>query len=255
MAPGQSTARPRILDRLDLSLATKLARDFAGLDSDTLIAHLPRTQILDRSVRDRWISGVLGIRGIKIPPESVRDVLEDRDQQVCLRQERVFVRGLDRALDLLLQRGRESKLPDGDFMVTLFEAVTRGLPRFTNNHIRRDAPWDSLTGVSHPAPADVPELLLSFTADNHYRDLPQIWRRNHPVRRGTRAMWRFARIAPFPDFNRPFAFIFLNSFLLASGYPLLMPDAADKVLLENVSRGGVPHRVIQFESRLLRRGS
>ena len=104
-------------------------------------------------------------------------------------------------------------------------------------------------------PADVPELLLSFTADNHYRDLPQIWRRNHPVRRGTRAMWRFARIAPFPDFNRPFAFIFLNSFLLASGYPLLMPDAADKVLLENVSRGGVPHRVIQFESRLLRRGS
>lgn len=239
------------MDRLDLELATKAATDFADLDAQALICRMPRAWLITRVERERWIVGVLGLRGFKIDTKMVRTILEGGTDPRCSRQERVFIRGLDRALDRILARGRNGMLPDGWFTVKLFDTVTQGLPRFANNHIRRDSPWDALRNLAYPKPDQVGGLLDRFSPQHRFRDVPMVYDDTHPVRRGFRALWRFARISPFPDFNLLFAFVFMNAYHLASGYPLIAPTPSDKTLLENLVVGPVPRRIVQFESRLL----
>lgn len=242
-----------LLDRLDLDLAQEAVSTLQGLDADSVVRRLPTWRALDARRRDSWIAGVLGVRGIHITNELVRAILDDRDVDSCTRQERVMVRGLGRALDRMMSRGRAGIPPDGWFVVALFRTVTQGLPRFTNNQMRRDLPWDALRGVSYPNHRDVGGMLDRFTPSNRFSDASKNWTRMHPVRQASRVLWRFARISPFPDFNRMFAFVLFDAYLLAHGYPLLTPEKADKQLLENLaSRDTPPARIVQLESRLWR---
>ena len=48
---------------------------------------------------------------------------------------------------------------DGSFAIELFETVTQGLPRFANNQLRRDVPWDSLRSISYPKPNEIRALI------------------------------------------------------------------------------------------------
>lgn len=251
MGPGQDTERLGLLDRLDIELASRAAAEFGGLDADTLLTRFPRTWIVRQNFREAWIVGLLALRGIKIELEIVQGTLRGRRNAHCSRQERVLIEGLNRALDRMLGRARLSEPPDGWFLVALFETVTQGLPRFTNNQLRRDLPWDGLRPLTYPRPDSLRGLLDSFTWANRYREVPDAWDREHPVRQGFRVAWRFARIAPLPDFNLMFSFVAMNAFHLASGYPLVVPEPSDKAMLERVVRGGVPYRIVQFESRLL----
>lgn len=236
---------------MDLELATRAEYELAGLDAQGVIGRFPKTWILPRAERDAWIIGVLAIRGIKVDREMVRAIIQDGSEPRCSRQERVFIAGLDRALDRILSRGRAGRLPGGRFAVDLFETVTRGLPRFANNHLRRDLPWDALRGVTYPKPDAIVGMLERLAPEQKYRELPVVFDKLHPVRTGFRAMWRLARIAPFPDFNLMFAFLFMNAIHVAGGYPLMMPQASDRHLLEGVVSGCVPRRIVQFESRML----
>ncbi len=225
--------------------------ELAGLDAQSLIARPPQFPIVTRERRDDWIRGVLSIRGIKVDNVMVRKILEGNRDPRCSRQERVFIGGLDRALDRLLARGAKGELPDGWFTIELFETVTQGLPRFTNNHLRRDLPWDSLRHLRYPKPSEIGGMLDRFTEEHRYCDMPLVFDRMHPVRCAFRGMWRLGRISPFPDFNLMFAFIFMNAFHVAHGYPLIVPAVSDKQMLENLVTGPVPQRLVQFESRLL----
>lgn len=251
MAPGSRTARPSLLDRLDLELAARAESELAGLDAQGVIGRFPKTWVLPRADRDAWIIGVLGIRGIKVDREMVRSIIQDGSDPRCSRQERVFIAGLDRALDRILGRGRCGDLPSGRFAVDLFETVTRGLPRFTNNHLRRDLPWDAQRHVDYPKPDALVGMLERLSPEQFYREMPAIYEATHPVRLGFRAMWRLARISPFPDFNLMFAFLFMNAFHVSAGYPLLTPQASDRTLLEAIVAGCVPRKIVQFESRML----
>ena len=73
----------------------------------------------------------------------------------------------------------------------------------------------------------------------------------HPVRQSFRVLWRFARLAPFPDFNLVMAFVAMNAHLLAQGYPMVRPLAGDRELLVHLVSGPPPLRHGTFESRLL----
>jgi len=72
------------------------------------------------------------------------------------------------------------------------------------------------------------------------------------VRQAVRVLWRFARIAPFPDFNTVMGFMLMDAYLLAKGYPMVAPSAEDRGLLNQLLAGPPPRRVVQFESRLLK---
>ena len=60
-----------------------------------------------------------------------------------------------------------------------------------------------------------------------------------------------SRLAPFPDFNLLFAWLAMNAFLLAKGYPTLLPERGDRALLARIAIAPPPRRIVQFESRLL----
>jgi hypothetical protein len=243
------TSRLTMLDHLDVELAKRIDAACAGYDADLLAARaLP---FVEPRVAERreWIAGILGLRGFETTTERVSRVLEGREHEAN-DQERVLIQGLDQVFGRLLERARDGELPDGWFVFTLFQVMTRHLPRFANNHLRRDAPWDALLHVPYPAPLALGGLLDDFTAASRYRDVPQIHALLHPVRRSFRLCWRFARIAPFPDFNLVFAFIGMNAHQLALGYPLLIPDAKDRPLLEALIKGPPPRRIVQYEARL-----
>jgi hypothetical protein len=59
-----------------------------------------------------------------------------------------------------------------------------------------------------------------------------------------------ARIAPFPDFNVLMAFLVMNAYLLAKGYPAITPMPGDRELLGRLLSGPPPTRVLFLEARL-----
>ena len=63
-------------------------------------------------------------------------------------------------------------------------------------------------------------------------------------------LWRLARIAPFPDFNVLMAFLAMNTFLVAKGYPALTPMPGDREVLNKLLSGPPPTRMPMFEARL-----
>ena len=161
--------------------------------------------------------------------------------------------GLRECLRLVRRRASDGAPPDGWFFVELFCAMTAELPRFRNNDLRRGPPWDAQLYVTYPPPEQLRSLLNTFDVARCFRDVPLAFHALHPVRQGFRLMWRFARIAPFPDFNVVMAWLGMNAWLQTKGYPLLPIENGDQDLLSRLVGGPPPAKILQFEARLLRR--
>jgi hypothetical protein len=240
------------LERLDLELAARLAaaRERAGASrlEDLAVALAPAPAASDAE----WIAATLGLRGYVVAVDDVQRLLSGLSAKLRVgQQEHALVVGMARVLRSLRDRAAAGRPPDGWFLVELFRQLTCEVPRFRNNELRRDEPWDSVLYVSYPQPALLRGLLDTFDAAHRYRDVPALFDALHPVRRGFRLLWRFARVAPFPDLNLVMATIGMSSYLAAEGYPLFCPRRADRELLTHLVSGPPPRKAPLLEKRLL----
>ena len=241
-----------MLDRVDLALASRLVGD--GVEKD-LIAGAQRA--LDGIRRPaptdaEFLISLLRLRGFVIDAEDAGHVLAGRASRMSeLTQEYRLLRGLQQGLRMIRQRASQSVPPDGWFLVELFRTMAQDLPRFRNNDLRRSPPWDALLYVNYPATDQLRFLIDSFDNKRCYRDAPIIFNSLHPVRQGFRMMWRFARIAPFPDFNMVIAWLGMNAWLQCKGYPLLRAEQGDQQFLSKLLSGPPPTKIVQYEARLL----
>jgi hypothetical protein len=249
MVADQETPRLNLLQRLDLALATRVAATPPLVTDLTRGIGLPDPPAVDVAV---WVSGLLGLRGLLVRPEDVAAVIagepcrfeEDR-HEYCL------ISGLHRVHARMLRWRRDGRAPDGWSMVELFKEFTRDVPRFRNNQVRKDAPWDAILYVKYPDSDKLPAILDSFNRDNAYMDHSVRFDNLHPVRQSFRMMWHFARIAPFPDFNITMSWVAMNLYLLHCGYPMFTPVREDRERLHRMLTGPVPLRILSFETRLL----
>jgi hypothetical protein len=242
------------LERLDLALASRIvprAEQFDLQAAPETWAHL----LIDVSNRPRPAAGLvcghLELRGIDLRLSEVQSVLHGRHGRYHPEhQEYAFIQGMARCLSLMNERARAQRTPDGEFAVELFRAFAGDLARFKNNWLRRDMPWDGLLHVPYPDAGDVPSLLGQFDETACYRDVPARFLALHPVRQSFRVLWRAARVAPFPDFNLLMAFLLMNAYLMAKGYPAITPMPGDRELLTRALAGPPPSRLSVFEARL-----
>lgn len=242
------------LERLDLALAGRIVPRAEQLDASSPLEDWANLMV-DPTPRLRphagLVSGHLELRGLDLRIADVYAVLHGRSESIRKdQQEYTFIHGMARCLALVQERGRTGNPPDGEFAVTLFRTFAGDLARFRNNWLRRDMPWDGLIYVPYPDAADVPMLLGDFNALQAYRDQPLRFASLHPVRQAFRVLWRLARIAPFPDFNVLMAFLAMNTFLVAKGYPALTPMPGDREVLNKLLSGPPPTRMPMFEARL-----
>jgi hypothetical protein len=241
-----------MLERLDLALATRMVGPPGEREP---IAGAQR--VLDAVRRPtpgdvHFVASLLRLRGFVIDDEDAAAVFEDRPSRWSpITQEYRLVRGLRECLRLIRQRAADGKAPDGWFLVELFRVMTVELPRFRNNDLRRGPPWDSLLYVSYPHHEQLTSLLDTFDVQRCYRDVPLAFQSLHPVRQGFRVFWRFARIAPFPDFNTVMAWLGMNAWLQAKGFPLLPPEPGDQGFVAKLLGGPPPTKLVQLEGRLL----
>lgn len=244
---------PTLLERLDLALATRLVGRSQGGDDLLATAQRMQDENYRSSVSDAaFVAGLLQLRGLRVTTDDAMALLHGGHSRFSpLNQEYQMVHGFDGALRLLRERAQLGRLLDGQLLFDLYQRVTRGIARFRNVTLRADQPWDALLHVSYPPPGELPALLATFDFEHRYRDLRPWFDRCHPVRQSFRILWRLARIAPFPDFNLPMAWLGMCSWLLVKGYPLLFPEAADQALLRHMLVGPPPQRVAVFEARLL----
>lgn len=243
-----------ILDRVDLSLAQRIAGSVDSNEGQWIeSAHGYHDALYQPSPLDPYfMAALLRLRGFSVQDEDAVEVLQGTSRRLAPScQESQLLFGLVDVLQMIRDRASQGRAPDGWFLVELFKVMTRGLPRFRNNALRVDQPWDGVLYVNHPRPGELTALLDRFDLAHHYRDVPAIFERLHPMRQGFRILWRFARIAPFPDLNGPMAWLAMNGWLLSCGYPMLRPEATDRELLSRLVSGPPPTRVVQLESRLL----
>ncbi|MBX3462687.1 MAG: hypothetical protein KF830_05925 [Planctomycetes bacterium] len=253
---GNSRAQtgPSLLERIDLALASRMVPD--GAESEPLAV---AQRVLDGVRRPMpedpaFAAAVLRLRGFAVDDQDAVDVLHDRPSRLSsITQEHRLLRGLDDCLRLLRERAAAGASPDGPFLLELFRTMAARLPRFRNNDLRRGPPWDSHLHVQHPPAEQLRGLLETFDDGHCYRDVPVVFRALHPVRQGFRLLWRCARIAPFPDFNVVMAWLAMNAWLQAKGYPLLPPAQGDRELLLRLVGGPPPTKLVPFEARLLRK--
>lgn len=246
------TPHATVLERLDLAVAGGIVDRLAGQDSGP--EKLVQTSFWRPSDADRpaWVAGLLALRGFRLDDHEVACVLTGAPGRFRPEhQEFKLVKGFAELTDAIVERAAAGQTVDAWWLVEMFRRTTEGIERFRNNTLRRDMPWDALVGVRYPEPGEVQPQLDGFHAGASFGDDPQVFGSLHPVRQAVRLMWRFARIAPFPDFNLPFAAVAFATHLLASGYPPLLPDAGDRVRLQRLVRGRAPFRALALESRLL----
>lgn len=241
-----------MLDRIDLALASRLIGH--EVEEDLIaFAHRALDGIRSPSPTDsQFLVSMLQLRGFVIDEEEACHVLAGRESRIsALSQEFRLLRGLQDCLAMIRQRAAHSIPPDGWFLVELFRTMAKGLPRFRNNDLRRSPPWDALLYLNYPEPDQLRFLVDSFDNKRCYRDVPVVFNAMHPVRQGFRLMWRFARIAPFPDFNTVIAWLAMNAWLQSKGYPLLRAESGDQALLSKMLSGPPPTKIVQYEARLL----
>lgn len=246
------TKQLTMLERIDLAIASRMVGTTAD-DEPLAVAQ----RVLDGVRRPtggdaRFAASLLRLRGFVIDDRDAADVLAGRPSRLSpITQEHRLLRGLQECLRLLRLRAAEGRAPDGWFMVELFRAMTAELPRFRNNDLRRGPPWDAVLYVNYPAAEQLASVLDTFDLDRCYRDVPSLFHSLHPVRQGFRLLWRFARIAPFPDFNAIVAWLGMNAWLQGKGFPLLPPEPGDQHLVVRMLGGPPPTKFVQFEARVL----
>jgi hypothetical protein len=241
-----------MLDQIDLALASRLVGE--PVEEDLLAGAQRALEGLRRPAPSdaEFLISLLRLRGFSVSDEDGVAVLAGRACGLSpLTQEHRLLRGLRRCLRMVRERAAQSLPPDGWFLVDLFRAMTEELPRFRNNDLRRGQPWDALLYVNYPDPEQLRFLVDSFDCKRCYRDAPVAFNGMHPVRQGFRLFWRFARIAPFPDFNVVIAWLGMNAWLQAKGLPLLRSDDGDQQLATRLLSGPPPTRVPMLEARLL----
>jgi len=240
------------LERLDLALASQIAEEhdpgetsFAG---EWRMPWLSGCSDTDGSL----IAGLLRVRGIVVHPSEVVEILAGGTGRFLpTHQELHLTRGMALVMAAVADRAARAKAPDGWFAVELFRKLTAGVARFRNNALRRDEPWDGLREL-HYRPADeIPDFLDHFREAESYGESQEVFDSFHPVRQAARVLWRFGRVAPFPDFNGVMAFVLMNSYLLAKGYPMVRPAKRDRALLSRILSGPAPRRAPALEARLL----
>lgn len=243
---------PTLLERVDLALASRLVSG-VGDPEPIAVAQRVLDQVRQPAPGDAvFAAGALRLRGFVVTDDdAVAAVAGTAGALSPLSQEYRLLRGIRDCIEQIRGRASAGLPPDGWFATELFRAMTKELPRFRNNELRRGAPWDAVLHVTYPQPEELRFLLTTFDLGHHFRDQPALWQPLHPVRQGFRILWRFARIAPFPDFNLVMAWLLCNAWLQWHGYPLLPTDAGDQQLLQRLLSGPPPVRVTAFEARLL----
>lgn len=243
---------PSLLERADLALASRLTKVVAEPEPEES-AQRALDQFRAPAASDAaFLASLLRLRGFVIADEDVAAVLDGREGRLSsLSQEHRIVRGLHKGLVEIRQRARDGLAPDGWFFLTLFREMTFELPRFRNNELRRGPPWDAVLYTTYPTPDQLHFLLDTFDEEHCFRDLPAMFRSLHPVRQGFRILWRFARIAPFADFNLVVGWFGMNAWLQYKGYPLMPAQAGDQAFLARLVGGPPPTKIVQFEARLL----
>ncbi len=248
----QQNQEVTILERIDLALASRLVGH--RVDGDLIAGAQRAIDGLRRSAPTdgEFLTSVLRLRGFAVDDEDAAAALAGREDRLSpLTQEYRLLRGLQRALKMIRARASQGVPPDGWFLVDLFREMTSEMPRFRNNDLRRGQPWDGLLYVDYPPPEDLRLLVDGFDSKRCYRDAPIVFNGMHPVRQGFRLLWRFARIAPFPDFNVVVAWLGLNAWLQCKGLPLLRAEAADQHLVTTLLTGPPPLKIPALEDRLL----
>jgi hypothetical protein len=241
-----------LLQRLDLALASRIAQHPDAIDLGRPEDWRHGSSTANAQLDSRWVGRILALRGFEIDPREIAHALhENRELSARSSQEARLIRGLDSVLRTVRDHAAAGRLPDGWFAVELFRQLTAEIPRFRGNALRRDMPWDGHVSVRYPDSNAVPGLLEGFCAQQSYGESGTWFESAHPVRQAVRVLWRFARIAPFPDFNTVMGFVLMDAYLLAKGYPMVAPSAEDRPLLNQILAGPPPRRVVQFESRLL----
>ncbi len=245
-------ARPlTLLERLDLALAARAAGDAGCLHNPE--EWRPPWSRGDAVEDGLWIARALGVRGLFVDPRDAAEIVRGGTARYApSNQELHLVRGMSRVLGTVRARALQGIAPDGWLAVDMFRRLTDGIARFRNNVMRRDAPWDAVVGVTYPDAEAVSGQLDVFRSSERFGESPD-FDELHPVRQATRLLWRFGRMAPFPDFNVVMAVLVMNAFLLAKGYPMVMPLCEDRTLLAQLLARPAPRRVVQFESRLVAR--
>ncbi len=241
-----------ILERTDLALARRLIGE--AVDEDLIAGAQRALEGIRRPAPTdaEFVASALRLRGYVVSDEDAEDVLAGREGALSpLTQERRLLSGLYRCLQRIRERAAQSAPPDGWFLVELFRTMTAELPRFRNQDLRRGPPWDALLYVNYPTPDQLRFLVDGFDCKRCYRDAPVVFHGMHPVRQGFRLMWRFARIAPFPDFNVVVAWLGMNAWLQSKGFPLLRAEEPDQLLLSRLLSGPPPSKIVQLEARLL----
>lgn len=242
-----------ILDRVDLALAHRIAGVPRDENGWLAAAHGYHQRLYRRSVRDaQFLAALLRLRGFSVQENDAQQILAGtsvRYSPACQESQLLF--GLVDVLQMVRDRASQGRPPDGWFLVESFRVMTRGLPRFRNNALRADQPWDGLFTVVHPRPTELQRSLDRFDLPHRYGDPAGLFDRLHPLRQGFRILWRFARMAPFPDLNVPMGWLCMCSWLLARGYPMLCPHSGDRERLVRFVAGPPPVRVVQWEARLL----
>lgn len=199
-----------------------------------------------------FLASLLRLRGFVIDDRDVDDVLAGRPGRLpSITQEHRLLTGLRECLRLVRARAAEGRSPDGWFLVELFRTMTAELPRFRNNDLRRGPPWDAVLYVDYPPPDQLRYVLDTFDEAHCYRDVPLVFQSLHPVRQGFRILWRFARVAPFSDFNVLIAWLGMNAWLQAKGFPLLAPVPGDQQLMVRMLSGQPPTKCVPLEGRML----
>lgn len=240
------------LERIDLALASRMVTP--GAEHEPIAAAQRAIDgVRQPSAADvDFLASLLRLRGFVVADADAAAVLAGRPGRLSpITQEHRLLRGLADCLQRIRQRAADGRAPDGWFLVELFRVMTAELPRFRNSDLRRGPPWDALLYVDYPAPEQLRVALDQFDADRCYRDTPMLFQGLHPVRQGFRILWRFARLAPFSDFNLVVAWLGMNAWLQAKGFPLLAAEQGDQQLLGRMVSGPPPSRFLPLEARVL----
>lgn len=252
MTHGDAQIGPSLLERVDLALASRLVGG-VGQPEPLAVAQRVFDHVREPEPSDAaFLAACLRLRGFVVTDDDAVSAITGTTGRLSpITQEHRLLRGLRECLGLLRKRAADGRPPDGWFLVELFRTLTAELPRFRNNDIRRGPPWDAVLYVSYPQPDELRFVLDQFDLAHCYRDQRLAFAPLHPVRQGFRILWRFARIAPFPDFNLVMSWLALNAWLQWHGYPLLAPEGGDQALLSRLVGGPPPGKIVQLEARLL----